>query len=107
MIELCSGRCDPPEWCSKYNGDAASCNNAYIKRNNDQGYATCFVDGQSCKARAGENFDCPDMPPSPPPASPDPSPPVPPPPSPPPSPPPPAAYFQGDFGKDCDGSARL
>ena len=78
-------------WCSEYNGDAASCNNAYAQRGNGF-YGRCEYNGGSCTLE--DNYDCPEVlplpSPSPPPPSASPSPPPPSPPSPSPSPPSPS-----------------
>ena len=76
-LELLCGKACPDGvavWCSEYNGDAASCNNAYAQRGNSF-YGRCEYNGGSCTLEDNyEKLPRP-PPPSPPPPSPSPSPP--------------------------------
>ena len=46
--ELCGAKCEPKVWCSKYNDDAAACNNAYAQKGTGS-YGRCEHDGGKCK----------------------------------------------------------
>ena len=79
--ELCGAKCEPTEWCSKYNDDPAACNNAYAEKKTGGSYGWCEHNDGVCKLVGDE--ECPSGPsppsPPPPPPSPPPSAPVPPP----------------------------
>ena len=64
MEELCGAKCEPKEWCSKYNDDPAACINAYAELGTGGSYGWCAASSSpsalgATTGAAGAGLGCP------------------------------------------------